>query len=384
MVKRYYEKTWFIILAVIFFFPIGLYLYYKYHTASYKTKLIVNSMVFLMFFIVPPLNIFKFLFLLLPSLILAVLSYKNMRTERFQKYDSSVDSELAITVEHNEQLPIVTDNTIEEKQNTENHSFFGKIKSVYNENKMALEGMKLYKEMFKEFLSDDALSLEEKNKLSEVINKYNLTEKELKHTGKDICNNYIKKISTDKRISQKQFDTLKEIIVFTNADLKQLNLINIDTYHELWKLEQDGALPILDWSEINIIPKNDEVLHFVGCADLQKIKKVSSGTINYGGFTSSFRICKGVNYRVGSIKAGRETHEELTTIDDGNFFITSQRVGFIGVQKSFTIQFNKILSFDVDNEYGLIIRKEGAVNPQMLSMYDYDLPCIILSKIVNE
>jgi hypothetical protein len=261
---------------------------------------------------------------------------------------------------------------------------FGKIKSVYNENKMALEGMKLYKETFQEFLSNDVLSLEEKNKLTEIIEKYNLTEIELKHTGKDICNNYIKKISTDKRISKLQMDTLKDIIDWTKTDAEQLNLKNISAYHSSYELENSGKLPILDWSAINIIPKKDEVLHFVGCADLQKIKKVSSETINYGGFTSSFRICKGVNYRLGSIKAGRETHDELTTIDDGNFFITSQKVGFIGVQKSFTIPFNKILSFDVDNKYGLIIRKEGAVNPQMLSMYDYDLPCTILSKIVNE
>lgn len=62
-------------------------------------------------------------------------------------------------------------------------------------------------------------------------------------------------------------------------------------------------------------------------------KTKSYKTVNYRGITTSIKICKGVRYRLGSISPTRETNEFWEDEDYGKFFITNQRIGFLGITK---------------------------------------------------
>jgi len=89
------------------------------------------------------------------------------------------------------------------------------------------------------------------------------------------------------------------------------------------------------------------------------------------------------NYRVGSLDLGRSTKEIVDVEDTGVLWMTNQRIGFIGRKKNFTLAYGKILSFDV-NSNGLFLRKEGREAPYIIGMDDYEVPCSIISFVLNE
>lgn len=215
--------------------------------------------------------------------------------------------------------------------------------------------------------------------------KYKLSENDLSSIHKNLYKYYIKKIENDQRVTDQELSTLNNLVIMTgqeNRELDRADEFKISKYYTLWKIEEENFLPQSSWDEINVIPKKNEILHWVQSANLNKIKNVTR-RVNYGGPVASIKICKGLSYRVGSLGVSTERHEELNIIDSGTFWITNQRIGFIGDKKSFTMALKKVLSFEVSPEYGLVIHKEGTVNPQMVELQDYDIACTIISQLIN-
>jgi len=69
-------------------------------------------------------------------------------------------------------------------------------------------------------------------------------------------------------------------------------------------------------------------------------RSVRQGAGGYGG--PSFRIAKGVYWRLGAFKAQSESHEELRAIDQGRFTLTNKRLVFSGAKRTVDINLNKI------------------------------------------
>lgn len=155
----------------------------------------------------------------------------------------------------------------------------------------------------------------------------------------------------------------------------------ISDLHTIYKIGTTGELPIIPSSELNIMLAKDEVIHFITDASMRKKKRVTK-KINYSGPVASIRICKGVRYRIGSISPSYETSEFWEDEDYGKFFITNQRMGFIGSKKSFTMPVKKLLSLS-DGEGGLNIFKDGRSTPFTVKFTYYDLALYILSALLN-
>jgi hypothetical protein len=85
---------------------------------------------------------------------------------------------------------------------------------------------------------------------------------------------------------------------------------------------------------------------------------------HYVGATSgmSFRVAKGMYYRVGGIKGHSETTTEMRRVDEGVLGVTTKHLYFSGNQKSFRIPYAKIVSFQPYSD-GLGVVKEAA-NPK--------------------
>lgn len=132
---------------------------------------------------------------------------------------------------------------------------------------------------------------------------------------------------------------------------------------------------------VPIAYKANEKLHYICAAALMKKKRTTKG-VNFGGLVGSVRICKGVRYRVGSLNLQQKTSETIELEDKGIFYITNMRIGYIGA-KQFSIDLPKIVSLQ-DGEAGLYIFKQGRENPFMLSLPDYDVPCTIISCLLNQ
>jgi len=80
-----------------------------------------------------------------------------------------------------------------------------------------------------------------------------------------------------------------------------------------------------------------------------------------GGSGVSFRVAKGVRFRLGSGGGKSYSEQELKTLDVGTFYITTKRYIFIG-QKTNVIQpLKKVTSVEVLSD-GIAISRTGKIN----------------------
>lgn len=121
------------------------------------------------------------------------------------------------------------------------------------------------------------------------------------------------------------------------------------TKSELYRLKlideiQRGNLPIQ--SMPNIILQRGEVVHWAEPAKLLEERVVSR---RYTGGSSgfSFRICKGVSYRVGASRGHIVTDTAIVPISSGDLALSNKRVIFAGNAKSFTIKLDKLLNIEL-------------------------------------
>lgn len=244
------------------------------------------------------------------------------------------------------------------------------------------EGQRNYFSKLKHFLSDNKLSDNEKNELKEISEQYGLSEGELKDVQGKALNITYSALSNDRRITEEEKDILQELINYFNLEKKDIKWDH-KTFSKFYTLAliDKGVLPEIKDHDLDVFFKENEKLHWACAATLKKVHKVTE-RVNYRGLGGSIKIMKGVRYRMGSLNVSTGTKESLANEDIGSFWITSTRIGFKGKIKNFTIHYSKILSFEL-NSNGLMIMKEGKETPYIVGLDDYEVPCAMLSFILN-
>lgn len=247
------------------------------------------------------------------------------------------------------------------------------------------KGVKEYQETLARFLSDGTLLDEEKKELEEIRSRFGLMEEDISKLQKISASNFFQQISSDHRITEDEKKSLEAILTYFGLETKDFAFDQqaFNAYYTLAMIE-NGILPTItkEHHDLNLIFKEGEVLHYAQRAVLRKLKRITT-RINYGGFTGSIKITRGVRYRTGSIRVGAETQEIFTPDDTGGFYLTNQRVGFLGSRKQFALPYLKISSFELKAE-GMYIFKEGKEAPYILTMNDYEVPLAIVSFILNK
>ncbi|WP_169295711.1 hypothetical protein [Advenella sp. EE-W14] len=82
----------------------------------------------------------------------------------------------------------------------------------------------------------------------------------------------------------------------------------------------------------------------------------------------SFRIAKGVHYRVGAQRGTSETIENEIIASSGELVVTNKRVVFTGDVKSFSFNIDRLISIDLTTEK-VIFHLENRVNPYVLRLF---------------
>jgi len=138
------------------------------------------------------------------------------------------------------------------------------------------------------------------------------------------------------------------------SDAKQMEA-DIEYYLEQLK---EGYIPSFDTTENPeiILKKNENFLLNINYVSLWEPRAVRTTKGGYGG--PSFRVAKGVYFRLGAFNARSESHEELREIDNGKLSLTDRRFIFSGDKRTVSIDIKKILSVHPYRD-GVAIRKEG-------------------------
>jgi hypothetical protein len=240
-----------------------------------------------------------------------------------------------------------------------------------------------YNELVRDFVKDGKLDNKQKKKLNKFIEDNSLKKEDVRSIHKKACELAWNSIVGDKIIAEEEKNSLEDIMNYFELTKDDFNFNQkaFNKYYTLGLIE-NGKLPKIEEHDVDVIFKKDEVLHW-GCpATIKKYKRVTN-RVNYGGPTASIKIMKGVRYRVGSMGYSTSSSEYLVSEDSGIFWLTNQRIGFKGNRKNFVFPYTKIYSFDLSKD-GLFVAKEGREKPYILGLDDYDVPCAIISCIINQ
>lgn len=247
------------------------------------------------------------------------------------------------------------------------------------------EGLKEYREALGRVLSDSKVTDEEKAELEAIAGKHGLTTEEISKLQKAGVSDVFKNISSDQKITEEEKESLEVLLNHFGIGTKDINFDQkaFNKYYSLALIEK-GVLPeIKDGNhDLNLVFKKGEILHFGAASVLRKLKRVTT-KVNYGGMSGSIKIMKGVRYRVGSMNVSSSSKEVLASEDTGIFYLTNQRVGYLGSRKQFSFPFSKIGSFELRPE-GMYIFKDGKETPYIVTLDDYEVPSAMVSFLLNQ
>ncbi len=239
-----------------------------------------------------------------------------------------------------------------------------------------------YDKLLTSFLSDGKLDADEKQELEKLTKEYGFSREELLEVHKKASTLAFQNIISDCKITDDEKKALEELTNYFGVSQKDFEFDQkaFNKFYTLGLIDK-GILPEIKQHDIDIVFKRGEVLHW-GCPGAIKKYKTVINRISYGGPTFSVKITKGLRYRVGSVSFSTSSSEHLITEDIGAFWLTNQRIGFKGSRKYFAFPYSKIHAFEL-TQAGLMISKEGKEAPYIIGLDDYDIPCLMISHILN-
>lgn len=130
---------------------------------------------------------------------------------------------------------------------------------------------------------------------------------------------------------------------------------------------QNGIYPVCNVQLPIILAKNEHVLWAYNGVSMfmEKIERETVG--RSGGF--SFRVCKGVTYRVGQFKGHPVEHSRMNLEGKGALIVTNKNLIFYSQQKNNKVPFNKIVGITPYSD-GIEVHKDG--NAKRLTFQGFD------------
>jgi hypothetical protein len=182
----------------------------------------------------------------------------------------------------------------------------------------------------------------------------------------------------DERLSPAELADLHALARSLDVELRldQQTQAMFDRYALLWRIE-NGELPALG---VPINLQRGEICHAVADTVWMEMR-TRTDRINYGGPVASIRICKGLRYRVGSVRVQRITREELTEVDRGRLYLTNKRVIFDGGKKNTAIRLSALLSFTPFAD-GVVLEKSSGRAPHLLLTGDVEVFLAVLGAVL--
>lgn len=127
-------------------------------------------------------------------------------------------------------------------------------------------------------------------------------------------------------------------------------------YRTLWLIEEGlGNFPRID---VDIRLGGDEACYLQAEAVWQQMKTVTRSH-GYVGGSVSFRVARGVSFRVGRAVPVKTVSNELTPISAGVLYITNQRVIFLGSLRSTEMKLSAIVDVVPYDDAVEIVRARG-------------------------
>lgn len=260
---------------------------------------------------------------------------------------------------------------------------FQTIVNKYKDAKQKSFNKKEFKQALLQAVNDGKLTIEEIKELDNKKIKSGLTEDDIRKMKADIFAVAFTVAKEDQQVTRDEEQELKKIQNY-------LGLADDDIQHdkkELARLRllneiQQGNMPTIPVT--NLIMQKDEKAYWVEPATLAE-EKVLRRRFEGGSQGVSFRIMKGVSYRVGGFRGHSVSETGVVAVSNGDLIITSKRIIFRGDNKSFAVKLDKILDTQLFTN-GLQFSENNRSKPRLIKFVQQgnnDIIGAVLSYSIN-
>lgn len=264
-----------------------------------------------------------------------------------------------------------------------NMGIFYKIIKKYKTAKQKSMNKKEFREVLLHAVSDGKLSKQEIDELDKKKTEFSLTADDVKSIRAEVFATAFSVAKNDKQVTEEEEKELKEIqkylgladneIHASKKELARLRLLN-----EI----QKGNLPTVAVN--NLVIQKGETAYWVEPAILGE-EKVISRRYEGGSQGVSFRVMKGVSYRVGGHRGQVISETGLVPVSDGEIIFTNKRIIFRGKGKVFAIKLDKILDIRIFQN-GLQFSENNKSKPRIVQFKEegnQDIVGAVFSYAIN-
>jgi hypothetical protein len=192
-----------------------------------------------------------------------------------------------------------------------------------------------------EAIRDGILTEDELRQIEARRHELGLTRNDLKRLHVGIYQEAIQRVSDDSRLSPDEEQSLERLATYLDVPWEALerNRRQLVRFRLLYQIEH-GDLPALQIA--NIILRKGELVHWSEPASILEERVLRRGYVG-GSSGFSFRIARGVSYRVGAHRGQLVSETGVVPVSIGDFILTSKRAIFRGDRKAFNTAWDKIL-----------------------------------------
>jgi hypothetical protein len=262
--------------------------------------------------------------------------------------------------------------------------FLDKITKPFQDRKLKNEQLLQLRELLVNAVSDLELTDQELLQIKNYFADSKLNAEDFAKIRDEAFMHAVNLAMVDKRVSFEELTALDDIALKLGISRLYYEKIRsgLGIYYLLDTVEK-GILPEIEPESI-ILQKN-EIAHIEVPSFLLEERVVSR---QYTGRSQgvSFRIMKGVSYRVGATRGQLLTQTGIVNVSDGTFVITNKRIIFSGNRKSFNSSLEKILDIQLYND-ALQISLTNRQKPVIVGMYSpqtIELCGTLISHLLND
>lgn len=242
-------------------------------------------------------------------------------------------------------------------------SIFQTVISKYKASKQKSLDKERFKKDLLQAVSDGKLTKEEIDKLNRKRKEFGLSENDIDEMRIQAFTTAFASAKADEKVTKKEEQELLKIQKYLGisdveiqSDKKELNRLRL-----LYEIQQ-GNIPSIQVT--NLVMQKNEKAYWKEPAILAE-ERVISRHYEGGSRGMSFRVMKGVSYRVGSYRGHPVSKKGIVPVSVGELIITNKRLIFRGDKKSLATKLDKILDIQLYTN-GLFLSLSNRVKQVMI------------------
>lgn len=262
-----------------------------------------------------------------------------------------------------------------------------RIKTFFNAPKVRREQARQIEIKLSRAVSDGNISEQELADINSAFYASDIEAETFADIKQRVFNTVLASYMADRRVSGEEVSSLMQIAETINIPRSVLDhaMERVNLYRLLYYAETCPFEDLPTFGRVSIVLRQGEKLYFAAGSNVIEERVVDRQyiAVSQG---MSFRIMKGVSYRVGATKGRVHTVKGMVPVSSGTLAVTDRRLVYVGDSKSLNTPFDKLLDVHLYKD-GLRFSSTTRQKPVVIEFHNPDLAelaGIYLSRVINQ